>query len=141
MKIKFFTFIFCIWKRIYLARKHSLGRCNLYYYISSKVFFSVAGYLRRKNETPTSIWTRFGEVDVALWSEILSNKVGILISVLIAMNYFSRYQKSTFNLENNKCTWLYVLIMSRTHLRVNPHSIFALMSRNSLLEIGEISEV
>ena len=36
-------FIFCIGKRIYLVQKHSLVR---YYYISSKVFFSVAGYLK-----------------------------------------------------------------------------------------------
>ena len=36
---------------------------------------------------------------------------------------------------------LYVLIMSRTHFRVNPHSIVAWLSRNSLLETGAISEV
>ena len=33
---------------------------------------------------------------------------------------------------------LYVLIMSRTRFRVNLHSIFAWMSRNSLLETGAI---
>ena len=32
-----------------------------------------------------------------------------------------------------RCIWLYVIIMSRTHLRVNPHSTFAWISRNSLL--------
>ena len=37
--IKFFTLIFCIWKRIYFARKHSLGKFSLYYYIFSKGFF------------------------------------------------------------------------------------------------------
>ena len=36
---------------------------------------------------------------------------------------------------------LYVLIMSRTPFRVNPHSIVALMSRNSLLKTGMVSEV
>ena len=36
---------------------------------------------------------------------------------------------------------LYVLIISRAHFRVNPHPIFAWMSRNSLLETGTISEV
>ena len=36
---------------------------------------------------------------------------------------------------------MYVLIMSRTRFRVNPHSIFGWMSRNSLLETGVISEV
>ena len=37
--------------------------------------------------------------------------------------------------------WLYVLIMSRTHFRVNLHSIVAWMSRNSLFETGAITEV
>ena len=36
----------------------------------------------------------------------------------------------------NKNITLYVLIMSRTRFRVNPHSIVAWMSRNSLLEAG-----
>ena len=40
-----------------------------------------------------------------------------------------------------RCIWLYVLIMSRTHFSVNPHSIFPWMSRNTLLETGAISEV
>ena len=37
--------------------------------------------------------------------------------------------------------WLYVIIMSRTRFRVNPHSIVAWMSRNSLLKAGARSEV
>ena len=41
--------------------------------------------------------------EVVLSSKILGNRVGILTSVLIAMDYFFRFQKSTFNLENNKC--------------------------------------
>ena len=53
---------FCIWKRIYFVRKHCLEECNLYYYISSTVFLSVTGYLKRSNETSTSI----GLVDVVL---------------------------------------------------------------------------
>ena len=36
---------------------------------------------------------------------------------------------------------LYVLTMSCTHFRANPHSIVAWMSRNSLLETGAKSEV
>ena len=32
--------------------------------------------------------------------------------------------------------WLYVLVMSHTSFRVNPHSIIAWMSSNSLLEAG-----
>ena len=39
-----------------------------------------------------------------------------------------------------RCIWLYVFIMSRTSLRVNPHSTVAWMSRKSLLEAGAISE-
>ena len=42
--IKFFTFIVYIWKKIYFTRKYSFEKCSLYYYISSKSFFSVAGY-------------------------------------------------------------------------------------------------
>ena len=40
-----------------------------------------------------------GLLDIILWAIEFS----ILTSVLIAMNYLFRYQKSTFNLENNKC--------------------------------------
>ena len=40
-----------------------------------------------------------------------------------------------------RCIWLCILVMSRTHFRVNPHSIFAWMSRNSFLKTGAISEV
>ena len=36
---------------------------------------------------------------------------------------------------------LYVIVMSRTPFRVNPHFIFPRMSRNSLLETSAISEV
>ena len=39
-----------------------------------------------------------------------------------------------------RCICLYVIIMSRTRFRVNPHSIVARMSRNSLLEAGGKSE-
>ena len=58
-----------IWKRIDFARKYSLGKCRLYYYVSSKVYFSVAGYLKRSNETPTSIQICTGLVDVVHWTE------------------------------------------------------------------------
>ena len=37
--------------------------------------------------------------------------------------------------------WLFVIIMSRTHFRVNPHSIFSWMWSNYFLETGAISEV
>ena len=40
-----------------------------------------------------------------------------------------------------KVIGLHVLIMSCTRFRVNPHSIVAWMSRNSLLEVGAKSEV
>ena len=39
-----------------------------------------------------------------------------------------------------QCIWLYALIISSTHFRVDLHSIIALMSRNSLLEAGTILE-
>ena len=51
-----------------------------------------------------------------------------------------------FDLYAHECTlctiWLYVLVMSLTHFRVNPHSIVAWMSRFSfLLEAGAKLEV
>ena len=40
-----------------------------------------------------------------------------------------------------KTSWLYVLVMSRTRLNVNPHSTLAWMSKNSLLKAGTKSEI
>ena len=40
-----------------------------------------------------------------------------------------------------QCIWLNVLVMSLTDFRVNPHSVFAWMSRNSLLEADAKSVV
>ena len=51
---------------------------------------------------------------------------------------------SNFSPEKNQnitTYWLHVLVMSRTHIIVNPHSIVSWMSRNSLLEAGAKSEV
>ena len=54
--MKLFTLLtFCIGKRIYFAPKHRLRKYGSYYYISSKVVFSPARYLRQSNETATSI--------------------------------------------------------------------------------------
>ena len=39
-----------------------------------------------------------------------------------------------------RCVWLYVLFISRTRIRVNPHSIMSWMSMIPLLEEGEKSE-
>ena len=45
------------------------------------------------------------------------------------------------SLLNQVKVWVYVLVMSRTHFRVNTHSIFAWMSRNPLLETGAVSRL
>ena len=63
MTIKFFTFLFYTSKRIYFGRKYSLEKYSSYYYIYSKVY---AGYLKRNNETPTSIQICIGVDNVAL---------------------------------------------------------------------------
>ena len=49
-----------------------------------------------------------GLADVVLWpikakKTYFDNKEGIFTSVLIVIDYFFGYQRSTFNLENNKC--------------------------------------
>ena len=74
----------------------------MHYYISSKFFLGVAGYLKRSNKKPTSIWICIGFVDVVLWPKILGNRLGLLTSVLIAMDHFFRCQESTSNFENKK---------------------------------------
>ena len=62
------------------------------------------------------------------------------------MDYFGVFKHiidiSTIFIINigNTYIFLYLLVMSRTRLRVNPHSIVAWMSRNSLLEAGAKSE-
>ena len=50
---------------------------------------------------------RYGLVNVAIWPKIFGNKVAILNSVLIIMDYFFGCQKSTFGLENEQ------MLMSR----------------------------
>ena len=62
---KIIYLIFCIWKRTYFCRKHSLEKCSLHYYISSK-FFSFALYSKRSNETATSMRIYNGHVDHVL---------------------------------------------------------------------------
>ena len=75
----------------------------------------------------------------------LLEKIQWLVSI---QTYNERYSKPSNLLQsfgnsgdNTYIPWLYVLIMSRTRFRVNPHSIVAWMSSNSLLETGAISEV
>ena len=60
------------------------------------------------------------------------------------IKYFDRNNKYINFLAHDqelKNYWLYVLIMSRMHLRVHPYSIVAWISRNSLLEAGRKSKV
>ena len=63
--IKLFTFIFCIWKRIYLLE--NIVWENVVYIITNQAkFFSNVGYLKRSHERPTSIKICIGLVDVVL---------------------------------------------------------------------------
>ena len=83
----------------YLVRKPSLEKFSWYYYISSKVFFGVAVYFKWRNKRPTSIYICIGLVNVVLWLKILGNRLGILTSVLIEMDYFSDVRKVHSNYE------------------------------------------
>ena len=58
----------------------------------------------------------------------------ILIFIFIVINHIVSW------IQTHLFFCLYVLVMSRTRLRVNPHSIVAWMSRNSLFEAGVKSE-
>ena len=59
---------------------------------------------------------------------------------LFMINGYSTKSKRLYSLFNNNLISLCVLIMSRTRFWVNPPSIAAWMSRNSLLEAGAKSE-
>ena len=71
---------------------------------------------------------------LSTWISRWRNFVRILTIIYLFQN-----TNSIFSTETE--IWLFVLIMSRTHFGVNPHSIVAWMSRNSLLETDAMSEV
>ena len=72
---------------------------------------------------------------------VILNKKNYISKMKIALKCRSKFRKLSIEKIKVLNFVLYVLIMSRTRFRVNPHSIFACMSRNSLLETGAISEV
>ena len=55
---------------------NSVGNPSLYHYIWN-VAFCVTRYLKRGNETPTSIKICIGLIDAALQPQILGNKLDI----------------------------------------------------------------
>ena len=63
-------------------------------------------------------------------------------STQINITVYCGYIQNNLIFQNNlnRNITLYVLVMSRTRFRVNPHSIVAWISRNSLLEAGAKSE-
>ena len=69
------------------------------------------------------------------WQFLITNTISV------SLNFGTCYitsRWSKFWVENANC--LYVLVMSRTRFRVNPLSIVAWMSRNSLIEASAKSE-
>ena len=65
--------------------------------------FCFADYLKRSNEVLTSIQIYTGFADATLRPKILDNKLGILMQVLIAMDYYlllgGTFYRPTFNLK------------------------------------------
>ena len=64
----------------------------------------------------------------------------VLGSQAFSNRSFIKVKTTSKHFFNPYFSWLYVLVISRTCFRVNPHSIVAWMSRNSLLEAGAKSE-
>ena len=54
-----------------------------------------------------------------LWPKILGNRLGVLTSVFIAIDYFFRCHKSTFNLKNHKCIFKDFFLLLRIYLHRN----------------------
>ena len=88
----------------------------------------------------------------AIWDELSKYVFEIFELARVKWGQFQTFQKSpewfilkspepnmlllvNYTKPTNTFYWLYVLIMSHTRLRVNPHSTVAWMSRNSMLEV------
>ena len=73
-------------EKLYFIRKHI--SINLVYIVTFALpFFNVEGYLKCSN-TNANIYIFIGFVDTKLRSKILGNRQGILMQILIAMDYF-----------------------------------------------------
>ena len=94
-----FYFYFFIQENLYFVIKHIWK--NLVYIVTFALqFFHVAGYFNVV--TPTPIQTFIGFVDAILRSKILGNKLGILMQILIVMDYFFYLYISDNNLQFRK---------------------------------------
>ena len=122
--LKFFCFcfqiewpvFFCLF--MFILRVRLIG-CDLWFttefWVSTTEFFVITNLFTTKGKLIVKYeWIYIGEI----WSKWICN-----------YHYLQTLSTMT------------VFIMSRTHFRMNPHSIFAWMSRNSLLKAGAKSEV
>ena len=74
------------------------------------------------------------------WQQNLATSMLLVKCLLLTTSFLSSRKHMSHLILNIIVIWLYVPVMSCTRLRVNPHSIVAWMSRNSLLEAGAKSE-
>ena len=77
--------LFYVEKFIFCQKTH-LEKLGLCCYIC--ITMHESGYWKYRNKTPTSIQICIGLVDTALRSKILGNRLGILMQILIAMDYY-----------------------------------------------------
>ena len=115
-----FRYVFSIWWIIIYATIYAecnLKECNFYIW-------------PMRNEFLINWLTKYSNIN---WNHII-------IEISLAWILFHSKSLNHWH-PNNSWAWLHVLVMSRTHFRVNLHSIFAWMSRNSLRETSAISGV
>ena len=72
-------------------------------------------------------------------SQFENNPFSRIFFAMKILRIMSILRKKAFSVAPVK--WLHAFIMSRTRFRVNPHSVLAWMSRNSLLKAGAKSKV
>ena len=101
--IKSLLFFF-VYAKGYILLKNTVWENVVYTTItfllkSSLVFQDIWNELMKHRR----LYICIGPVGDLLWPKTFGNRLGIFTSVLIAMEYFVRRQKSTFNLENKKC--------------------------------------
>ena len=91
---KHFLLLLFYMEKFIFYQKTYLKKLSLYSYICTwnlYQFFLVAGHGKCSNKTPTPIQICIGFVDDVLQPKILGNRLGILTTILIGMDYFFIY--------------------------------------------------
>ena len=72
------------------------------------------------------------------WKKALNKKFFVGTVLMQYQCQINQTIQLSFEYLSLLCIWLYLIIISRTQFTVNPHTIFAWFSKNSLLNVKEL---